>query len=72
MKMKLLPSLCKRTKRKQKSLKNEPIVVVNWLKTLNLIADNSDSLTKNEIKANIKRLSHLYIVDNKDLFEIFY
>ena len=44
----------------------------NWLKTLNLLPHKIDSLTKNDIKANIKPISYLYIVEGKDLFEMFY
>ena len=31
-----------------------------------------DSLSKNDPKVITKRISQLYIVDNKDLFEMFY
>ena len=68
---KLIPSFYKRTKKKRLFQKNEKIMVYNWLKTLNLIPDNIDSLTKNIPKANAKRISHLYIVDNTDIFEMF-
>ena len=48
------------------------LVVYNGLKTLSVIPDNFDSLTKNETKAKIKRISDLYVVDSEDLFEVFY
>ena len=69
---KLPPSLYKKNEKDTKFLKNELIVVYNWLKTLNLIPDNINGLMQNELKADIQRMSHLYIVDNKDLFEMFY
>ena len=69
---KLLPSLYERTNKKQKSLKNKLIVVYNWIKTLNSILDNMDSVSKNELIAKIKRISHLCIVHNKDVFQMFH
>ena len=68
----LLPSLYKGTKRKQKSLKNELLVVYNWLKRLNLLLDNIDTLTKTELKSKIKRISQLYFVHKKNLIEMFH
>ena len=47
-------------------------MVYTWLKTLNLLPDDIDSLAKSEFKANIKRISHPNIVDDRDLFEMIY
>ena len=68
---KLLPSLYKRKKTKIPK-KNELRVVYNWLRTLDLIPDNIDPIGTIELEANIKRVSYLYLVNNKDLFEMFY
>ena len=51
---KLLPPWYKRTETKHKSLKNALIVVYNWLKILNLIPKDFDSLSKNELKSYYK------------------
>ena len=36
-----------KTKKKQKSINKAPIMVYNWLKTLNLLPNDFDSLAKN-------------------------
>ena len=58
-------------KKNKKETKSTNIVVYNWLKTLNLISNEIDSLAKSELKVITKRISHIssFIVGNKDLFE---
>ena len=61
-----------RTTVKRKSLSNTMIKAYNWLLDFDLIPENLDVLTKNQIKLYIKDILSVYIMNNRDLMEIFF
>ena len=75
----LLPSIYWRTTLKRKSLTNSLRIAHNWLMELKLIPMNLKDLpaitVKNMNSVNFSRimtLKKLYIVDNKDRFNLFF
>ena len=68
----LLPSIyCINTK-KRKSLTNSLRIAQNWLMELELIPMNLKDLPAITVKNYIMTSTKLYIVDNKDLFNLFF
>ena len=63
---------CSRTIVKRKSLSNTMIRAYNWLLDFDLIPENLGDLTKNQIKVYIKDILSVYIMNNRDLMEIFF
>ena len=44
----------------------------NWLLYFDLIPENLEDLTKNQVKMCIKDALSVYIMNNRDLMEIFF
>ena len=68
----LLPSIYCRTTSKRKSLTNSLRLARNWLIELKLIPMKLKDLPAITVKNYIMTLTTLYIVDNKDLFNLFF
>ena len=65
------PSISKTTKNK-KSLANLLKKTCNWLKQLNLLPENFQNFSFQQVKAHISKISELYIKDNRDVFALYY
>ena len=61
-----------RTNVKRKSLSNTMIRVYNWLLDFDLIPENLEELTKNQVKMYIKDALSVHIMNNRDFMEIFF
>ena len=61
-----------RTVVKRKSLENTLRKAFNWLKWMDLLPENIESFSKVQLRKYTKNLTDLYIVDNKQLYSIFF
>ena len=61
-----------RTDVKRKSLSSTIIRAYKWLLDFELIPENLEDLTKNQVKMYIKDALSVYIMNNRDLMEIFF
>ena len=68
----LLDVLYSQTNVKRKSLSNTMIRAYNWLLDFDLIPENLENLTKNQVKMHIKDVLSVYIMNKRDLMEIFF
>ena len=68
----LLPALSKRTVLKERSLKNVLTKAYNWLKMMNLIPEDIKSYSKQRVKLHLDKIKNNYILDGKELFDLFY
>ena len=68
----LLDVTYSRTNVKRKSLSNTMIRAYNWLPDFDLIPENLEDLTKNQVKMYIKDALSVYIMNNRDLMEILF
>ena len=65
------PPISKSTKNK-KSLANLLKKTYIWLKQLNLLPENFQNFSFQQVKAHISKISELYIKDNRDVFTLYY
>ena len=68
----LLPALSRRTVLKERSLKNVLTKAYNWLKLMSLIPEDIKRYSKHKIKMHLDKIRINYILDGKELFDMFY
>lgn len=68
----LFQPIIARTLKNKKSLTNSLMIAYNWLKTLDLIPSQIETLSETQLKKHLNLINELYIVDNKDLFSLYY
>ena len=68
----LLPSTHNRLVLKQRSLTNVLRKAYNWLLLLNLIPPDLRNIAAEQINKIVKNINEVYIIDNKELFELFF
>ena len=68
----LLPALSKRTVLKERSLKNVLTKAYNWLKLMSMIPEDIKRYSKQKDKMHLYKIRISYILDGKELFDMFY
>ena len=68
----LFQPIIARTMKNKKSLTNSLMIAYNWLETLDLIPSQIKTLSETQLKKHLNLINELYIVDNKDLFSLYY
>ena len=68
----LLPSTYNRLVLKQRSLTNVLRKAYNWLRLLNLIPPELRNFTAEQMNKIVRNINEVYVIDNKDLFELFF
>ena len=68
----LLPSTQNRLVLKQRSLTNVLRKAYNWLISLNLIPPDLKNFAAEQVNKIMKNINEVYIIDNKELFELFF
>ena len=69
---KTLPSMKTRTQIMQRSWKNVSLKCYNFLKSNELIPDNLNQLTEQQLNGYFKKLFSLFLKDNGDLLDLFF
>ena len=68
----LLPFTYNRLVLKQRSLTNVPRKAYNWLRLLNLIPPELRNFTAEQVNKIVRNINEVHVVDNKELFELFF
>ena len=68
----LLPSTYNRLVLKQRSLTNVLRKAYNWLRLLNLIPPEFRNFTAEQVNKIVRNINEVYVIDNKELFELFF
>ena len=68
----LLPSTYNRLVLKQRSLTNVLRKAYNWLRLLNLLPPDFRIVTAEQVNKIVRNINEVYVIDNKELFELFF